>query len=369
MFDKMIGQSIKPKNIVWNTPNFIQYELNNVDGKQLGELQKGAETFLYKSIGLKPGTSKDVYKHSEQIWRQLIDKLLDDAKDNPDNRYSFSLDKDSLVYIVDDLNNVIDIVDMYSESAVKSFNELLEQFKLQITTPNVTKKFYTEGKGDMIKLVCYDANSNLIDEDYTPVVIIEFNNTKSKYIVYTGILIYSEFIFIPEINSVMELDKYSDLVKSLDISTILQKSKENSSKLYDGYKQFESSECEISARELISLLKKVGYKLELKTDDQLDSIQQLGDEENNTKIQNFFNTFVFKTGETAYDILYMSELKKIFRYNKLTWFDVLKILSKEYLTYDGSKITCDILSSIVFTLLDKQTDRTQTKLLESEISK
>lgn len=368
MFEKMIAKVVQPKSISWNTPKFIEYETADSEGKQLAEIKKGADVFLHKQIDLKPATSKEVYKKSESIWKQLLQHQLDKCLDNPDNRYRFSLDKETVVYLIDDYNNLVDVVDLYDEESVKEFKDKLEEFKLNISTSETTKKFYTEGKGDSIKLVCYDRNAVLPDEEFTPVVLLEFNSTKSEYDVYTGILIYSEFVFIPEICPVMELDSYADLVKSLDIPQILEKSKENSKKLYESYKVFSESECEISARELITLLKKVGYKLQLKTDDQLDTIDQLGDEVNNQKIQDFFNTFVLTTGETAYDILSMSELKKIFRFNQLTWFDVLKILSKEYLTYDGSKITCQLLAQIVYTILDKQTDKTQTTLLEEEIN-
>ena len=46
----------------------------------------------------------------------------------------------------------------------------------------------------------------------------------------------------------------------------------------------------------------------------------------------------------------MSDLKKTFRYNKLTLLDMLTLLSKEYLNYSSAKITADILSNIVFKL-------------------
>ena len=84
-------------------------------------------------------------------------------------------------------------------------------------------------------------------------------------------------------------------------------------------------------------------------------------------MQNFFNTFTFSTGESAHDILALPELKKIFRYNKLTILDVLTILSKEYLTWDGSKINADILGGIVFNLYDKQNDKKQVELIKLEV--
>ena len=57
----------------------------------------------------------------------------------------------------------------------------------------------------------------------------------------------------------------------------------------------------------------------------------------------------------------------MFRYNELTLLDLLSILSKEYLNYEGSKITADILNSIVFNLLDKQNDKKQIESIKNEV--
>ena len=165
-----------------------------------------------------------------------------------------------------------------------------------------------------------------------------------------------------------ESDKLNDFIRYLDIDKALIAAKENAEKLYEAFKVFQENPVEISARELIGLLKKVGYKLTLKDDDSLAEIDKLDDSENNKKIQDFFNTFIDETGETAFDILALSELRKIFRYNKLTLLDTLMILSKEYLNYDGAKITSEVLSDIVFTLNDKSNDRLQSESVKKEIT-
>lgn len=370
MFESMLIKIIKPKEITWNRPKSI-YLRTDEDVQKPHEYEyliyKGADNFLHKQLDIKPSTSKEVFKKSEDIWKQLKDIQLTKAADNSDERYRFSLDKESIVYLIDDYKNLIDVFDVRDKENLKEFKDKLEKFTLDITTNTKTSKFFTDGKNGLIKLICYDAKADLPKQDYTPVVLIEYNNEKSQYKVFTGILIYETFTFVPSISSYIEADRLSDFIKVVDIDEALKYSTETGLDLYNSYKSFEENPVEISARELISLLKKVGYKLELKTDDQLDVIENISDEVSNTKIQNFFNTFTLTTGETAHDILSLSELKKIFRYNKLTLLEVLSILSKEYLTYDGSKITADLLGSLVFNLYDKQNDKRQAESIKKEM--
>lgn len=49
---------------------------------------------------------------------------------------------------------------------------------------------------------------------------------------------------------------------------------------------------------------------------------------------------------------------------------MLGILSKEYLTYDGSKITAEILCDIVYKLMNnKNVDKLQVEYVRSDVSK
>ena len=370
MFEAMLTKVVRPKDVVWDSPKYLHVKINPEDEKyDTCEILKGADIFLHKQLDLKPSTSKEVYKKAETIWKELKDEQLRKAKDNPDPRAMFYLTKPEVLYLMDDYKNVVDVFDARNEDAIKEFEDQLEKFTLDITTHEKTDKFFTDGKGGLVKLVFYRHGIDLTKEDYTPVVILEYNNEKSQYKLYTGILIYNTFTFIPNISIFSDTDTLSDFIKRFDIDEVLKYSEENAKGLYESYLQFKENAVEISARELISLLKKVGYKLQLKTDDQLDAIEAIQDSESNEKIQEFFNTFTLTTGETAYDILSLSELKKIFRYNKLTLLEVLAILSKEYLTYDGSKITADVLSSIVFNLYDKQNDKRQAESIKNEIEK
>lgn len=368
MFESMLAKAIQPKQIIWDNPKKLDIKLNKEDPKyDTYEILKGAETFLHKQIDIKPSTSKEIFKKAEEVWKELKDIQLQKCQDNPDERNVFSLTKKTVLYLVDDYKNLIDIIDVKYEDAINEFKQALEKFTIDISTTEKTKKFYTEGKGGLIKLVCYDSKAVLPEQDYTPIVLIEFNNIKSTYIVYTGILIYRTFTFIPSISYFQKCDSLSDFIQSFNLDDAMIHTNEKAEELYNAYKTFEANPVEVSARELISILKKVGYKLELKTDDELDTIQDMTDEESNTKIQRFFNTFKFTTGETAYDILSLSELKKIFRYNKLTLLEVLEILSKEYLSYEGVKITGEVLSSLVYNLFDKQNDKRQAESIKKEI--
>lgn len=368
MFESMLTKVIRPKEVSWTSPKYMYIKLTAEDEKyDTYDILKGADIFLHKQLDLKPSTSKEVFKKSENIWLDLKNTQLKKAEENPDLRKVFSLTKPEVLYLVDDYKNIVDVFDARDEESITEFENHLEKFTLDITTQEKTDKFFTDGKGGLIKLVFYKHGTDLTKEDYTPVVLLEYNNEKSQYKVYTGILIYNTFTFIPSISTYYDADKLSDFIKGFDVEEVLNYSTENAEELYKSYNQFKDNSVEISARELISLLKKVGYKLELKTDDQLDAIEAIQDSESNQKIQEFFNTFTLTTGETAYDILALSELKKIFRYNKLTLLEVLAILSKEYLTYDGSKITADVLSSIVFNLYDKQNDKRQAESIKHEI--
>ena len=149
----------------------------------------------------------------------------------------------------------------------------------------------------------------------------------------------------------------------------LDYSKERAEELYESYLAFNKNPVDVSARELTALLKKVGYKLELDSVDKLHPIENLSDEDNNQKVQDFYNTFRFTTGETALDILQLSDFRKTFRYNKMTLLDVLAILSKEYMEYDGSKITAEILGDIVYKLYTTgSADKSQVAQVEKEIN-
>lgn len=366
MLESMIPKIIEFKDIQWIAPDMFNIKI----GEEVipYKILKGALNILAKELGFKTPVSKDVYKIDKDVWNTLKQIVLDKAADKNNNtKYNFDLKSNNLIYLADNSNNLIDIYKASSEDLVNEYKEILDKFVIDITTTEKYHKFFTDGKGGLVKLVLYSKDINPAEVDYTPIVLLEFNNEKAVYKGYTGILIYNTFTFIPSISSYIDSDSLGEFIYRLNLEEMLKYSIESAQDLYTAYKSFKQNEVEISARELISILKKVGYKLELKTDDNLDSIQNLNDEEGNLKIQNFFNTFTFSTGESAHDILALPELKKIFRYNKLTILDVLTILSKEYLTWDGSKINADILGGIVFNLYDKQNDKKQVELIKLEV--
>lgn len=365
MFDSIAPVIVKPKFIDWKTPKFLDIDTGDNDIKTY-EILKGAENFLHSELDVKASTMKDVYKKAPEIWKQLKDYRLKVAAENPNEKEAFTFDKSTVVYLSNSANELVDIVDLQTDERYNEFKQNLEKYILNVTTITKTRKFYSEGK-NIVKLICYDKDIELPAVDYAPVIIIEYNINKSTYMVYTGILVYKTFTLIPTIGTYYETDKLSTLINNFNFDDALEYANEQADSLYNNYQHFVQNPVEISARELISLLKKVGYKLELKTDDDLASISAIEDEASNEKIQQFFNTFKFKTSETAYDILNLTELKKMFRYNELTLLDVLSVLSKEYLNYEGAKITVDVLSSIVFDLSSKHNDKKEVEAIKEEV--
>ena len=154
----------------------------------------------------------------------------------------------------------------------------------------------------------------------------------------------------------------------MDIRGLLEYSTEKAEELYEAYKKFKENPVEISVRELIVLLKNVGYGIELKSDEEIEPISNFTVEENSQKVQDFFNKFRFVTGENCYDLFQLSDFRKTFRYNKLTILDTLEILSSEYLNYESGKLTTDVLSEVVYKLYDtSRTDKSQVTMIEQEI--
>lgn len=368
MFDMMITKCAQPKEVFWEAPTKLAIDLGDDDGIQSYDLLKGAEEFLHKQIEVKPATSKELYKKSDTTWKEFRDIQLAKAKDKPLDTEVFELNKKTLVYLITDRKEVVDIVDLKTEEKLEEFLNLHQKYILDVTTITRTKKFFADGRGGLIKLVCYDKDIDVTAEDYVPVVILETNNSKSTYKVYSGIFMYKSFTFVPSISCDLEEKCLSDFIKAFDMEIRLNYAQERCAEMYEAYKTFLEKPVEISVREMTSLCKKIGYKLELDDGNTLHPIENLSDEENNKKVQEFYNTFVTVTGESAYEILQLSDLKKTFRYNKMTLLEVLEMLSKEYLKYDGSKITAEILGDIVFKLYDsKNVDRMQSEAVKNEI--
>ena len=361
MFESILPNLIQSKNTRFDNPNLISFlDIENLSVA----IQKGANNYLYKQLGIKESTSKEVYKKSSDLWNQLIS--LCEAS-NKENLNGFYLNKPENLFFVTESNNLIDILDTNNEETKAKFIQKYEEFKLDLTEITRTKKFYTEGKGDLIKVVFYKADYDLVHEPYTPVVLLEANPEKSKYTVYTGILIYSTFTFIPSLNIYNSFDSYSEMIINFSIDNALQYAIDCAQELFNDYEIFKNNQIEISARELMTILNKVGYKLKLNTDNDIDEISEIVEVESNKKIQNFFNTFKFITGETATDIISLNEFRKMLRYNKLTIIDVLEILSREYIKYTGSKITVEILAKITASLYDRLVDKDLVEVIKGDI--
>lgn len=364
MFELLSAKVLNKKEVNLTRPNEITILEDGAEKPVVYDIEKGANKYLYKQLGVSSSTSKEVFKINEEIWKNLIKNQLEDKDGRP---APFKLESDNVRYVVDSGYSLIDMTTM-SDDYFEDLKSKIDTFTMEVNSIEHTKKFYVEGAGGLIKLVLYRADANIVENDYTPVVILEVNNKKAEYSVYTGILIYKTFTFIPSMNPVATYQSYIDFIMSINILGTLELSENNAEGLYHAYLDFKTGHMEISARELIRILNKVGYKLELKEDMSLDDIEKLRDEEANTTIKNFFNTFKMSTGETAEDILNLSEVKKVFKYNKLTIVDLLEILSKEYLKDDGAKITAQILSDLVFGLYTKKTDVIDAKGIIDDIN-
>ena len=371
MLNEFLTNVTKPKRVEWSAPDKVYLDLGDGELKPF-TLMKGAEEYLHKQIDIKVATSKEVFKKAENIWGELRDIQLQKCKNNPNVNEQFDLEAPSVMYLTtvvsDDRQHgdIVDIIDL-KKNSVEEFEDVVESFKILITTMAKTRMFFQDSKGGLQKFVLYDKDASIETNEYTPIIMLELNHEKSIYRVYSGIIIYSKFIFIPTISCDLEEKKYYDFLRRFNVDEMLSYTKERGEELYKSYLEFEKNPVEISARELTALLKKIGYKLEIDDLDKLHPIENLDDEENNKMVQDFYNTFQFTTGETAFDIIKMSDFRKTFRYNKVRMLDVLGMLSKEYMKYEGSKITADVLGDIVYKLYSRSSaDVEQVKQVENE---
>lgn len=368
MFDTIVTKYVQPKHVDWKSYNELILDFGDDKGPQVYKLLKGAETYLYKNIDIKPGTSKEVYKKSSTIWKNLIECQLEKCADESNLNNIFSLTSDTMLYLVNDMYEIVDVFDFRNKELLEEYKLLHEKFTIEITTVEKTKKFFQEAKGGLNKLVCYDRDIDVVAVENTPVVILELNEQKSKYTIYNGIFRYNTFTFVPHTNYVFETDSLIDFIRHFDIDVLLHDTKQLSEELVGVYETFVKNPVEISVRELTTILKKCGYKLDIDMSDKLVPIENMVDEENNVKIQDYYNTFKYTTGESAFDIMKLSELKKTFRYNKITLLDTLNILSKEYLNSYSSKVTVEVLVDIILRLSSiNGSDKSQVDSIKEEV--
>lgn len=365
MFDLLSAKVVDKSEVSLSRPNELTILEEGAEKPTTYLIEKGASKFLYKQLGISLSTSKELFKNNEEIWKSFINAQLESKDDKP---APFSFNDENVRYVVDNNYSLIDATIM-SDDYYEDLKAKLDTFIMEVSSIEHTKKFYFEGSNGLVKLIIYDAEANIVDDEFTPVVILEVNNKKAEYSVYTGILIYDNFTtFIPSMNPVVTYQSYIDFVMGVNILGTLEMSKDKAQDLYDAYLDFKSGHMEISVREVIRILTKAGFKLDVKEDLTLDDIGNLDDEEANMILKDFFNSFKTKTGETAEDLLNLSEIKKIFRYNKLTIVELLEMLSKQYISESGAKITAQILSDLVFGLYTKKTDNMDAKGIIDDIN-
>lgn len=381
MFDNLLTRCVTPEKVIWEAPTKMTLDLGDEDGAQTYILQKGALEYLHNKIEIKVATSKEVYKKSSDMWKQLRDIQLANAKDKMIEANAFYLEKPTLLYLINDAKEIVDIVDFPSMEDYENFKLKHQNFKFDVTLGDAdtdrfkTRKIPIECRNGLTKIICYEKNIDITSVEYTPIVILECNNSKSTYQVYNGILMCDAndvdnviYTIMPSLSANLDEKFLNELIEYFDMEKAIDFAKEKSEELYNAYKEFKKHPYEISAREMTSLCKKLGYKLELDDGNTLHPIENMADDNNNAKIQKFYNTFKDVTGESTYEILQMSDLKRTFRYNHITLLDMLTILSKEYLTSSGYKITAEVLSDIVYKLYyNKNADKVQSDDVKNDI--
>lgn len=369
-FNNKPTKCVIAKETEWTSPDRISLDLGDGEGFKIYELLKGAEEYLHQEIGLKTRTSSEVYKKSVQIWKKLKDMLMEKCKNKKTDIERFELNKPTVAYIVNDDGYVIDIEDLKAENVLEEFKVSHDKFNDYLNTRDVSEGIFKEGKGGLCKYIRYTEDADIVNAPYVPVVILELNFTASIFKAYSGILIYKTLTFIPALSPDIANTKFIDFVGTLDMEKLLSDSNSRGEELYKSYLRFKENPVEISAREMKALFNKVGYKVDFDGDEtKIRPIENLNDEESNLRIQEFYNSFQQLTGESAFEIVQLTDLKKIFRYNKLSILDVLEIMSKEYLTYGSTKVTADILSDILYKLYENNTtDKLRAKTIKDEMN-
>ncbi len=367
LFGNAITTLLLPKEVIWKAPNRIQLNMGN-ENIATYDILKGALEYLHKQIDIKLPTSKELYKKAEDLWTQLKDRQLEKCLDEPREEARFALEKPTVVYLALSNADIVDVQDLKYDSVLEEFKDKHQQFVIDFTTDNCARKWYQDGKNGLIKYIFYDKNTDFENDEYIPILLVEMNHQKSLYKVYTGILVYKTFTLLPSLSCDLANDRLTDFIVNFDMEDMLEHSKEKAEELYEAYKKFSANPIEISVRELTTLMKKVGYDIKIDTDEKIYPIEKFSDEVNNQRVQDFYNKFKFVTGENVLDLLKLSDFRKTFRYNQLTILEVLQMLSKEYLTYDGAKITAETLGDIVYKLYDNNnTDKAQVMTIEKEL--
>ena len=351
-----------PESIKWIAPDKMIIE---DDGEEkVYKLLKGAEDELHSKIDYKVSASRELFKKAVELWNELIATKLDSVSLN------FELDKDTVIYFMRDgsSNEIIDLMDAHTEDLYNEIIERHNKFIIDLTTSKVANKIFTIDDSDVWKFIFYDKSiTDVSTQTYLPIVLLELNFKKSKYVAYCGIYIPATQTLFLRLGDIIARDRYGDMVYSFDLAKTLEISQECASDLYDNYKSVRNKPEKVSVRELVAILKTVGYKLEIDDVGDLMPIKKIYDEDNNQKILDYFNTFKFTTGESAWDIYKLTSFKQTFKYNKLTMLEVLEILSKEYLLKGGEKITGELLMNLSYRLFDKANlDIVQVKSLEED---
>ena len=372
MFEESIANCIRPKKVEWVSPSTIQLSTDENEDPRPYDIMKCAEKFLYKKVDISTSMSKELYKKSEDLWKQLRDMQLARCKDRAKINDQFDLTSSNIVYMVTKHGDIVDMVEISDDSDFDQLDEATQKFNLELSTRENTTTIFGEGAGGLCKFVLYNKDYDVESRDYTPVLLVELNHLKGNYVIYSGIMIYenNQFqTFIPSTTPFAGSDKYHLFVQGFNIDEFLKYTEETAQELYDVYKQFKENPVEISLREVSAILSKIGCRPAVDEYDfeKVAPFPKIFDETTNMQLQEYFNSYKFVTHEVAADLIGLSEFRKTFRYNKLTLLDLLKMLSNEYMSYNDTRVTANVLSNIVIKLYDRSSsDKLLTQLVKNE---
>lgn len=373
-YEDFLTKCVRPNEAELVSPKRINLKFDGDEEMTSYNLLKGAQNGLFNKdvFNMKFSVANGLYIKSEQLWLELRDKLLADCVDRPTDYEKFELTKPTVVYFATERGDIVDIYDAKTPERVEELEDANHRFIIEITTRQNTNTMFQSGKGGWQKFILFDANRSIENDTYTPVVILELNHKKAQYYVYNGILILNEthrFVFIPSLSANIKTDSYCDFLLHFDLNDFLQVATESAESLYQAYQKFLKDSPEISVREMTILLSKIGCKPTVTKEslDKLAPLENMGDDTYNERLQDYYNSFRFVTGESAADLLKLGDFRRSFRYNKIRLIDMVIMLSNEYITNNNSQVSIDILGQIVCKLYNSiSTDKEQVELVLKE---
>ena len=124
VFSSIITDCVIPKSVEWVSPTSMQLDIDDGNGMKTYVLAKGALEYLHSQVDIKVATSKDLFKKSETMWKQLKDDQLVLARNRVMKADVFDLEASTTLYLIDSQAFVIvDIVTFADETSCEEFKK------------------------------------------------------------------------------------------------------------------------------------------------------------------------------------------------------------------------------------------------------